>query len=50
MLVQNIFNTEKFLANTKEVILWAKENKLPVIFSKITPLPEKFESPIRKYF
>ena len=50
MLVHNIFNTEIFLANTKEVILSAKENNVQVIFSKITPLPEKFTSPVRKYF
>jgi nicotinamidase-related amidase len=48
-LVENIFNTETFLANTKNTILSAKEHNIPVIFSKITPLPEKFESPVRKY-
>ncbi len=50
MLVQNIFNTEAFLANTRSVIASAKAREVPVIFSKITPLPEKFESPVRKYF
>ena len=50
MLVQNIFNTEEFLGNTKKVISLAKEKNVPVIFSKITPLPERFESPVRKYF
>jgi nicotinamidase-related amidase len=50
MLVQNIFNKETFLANTKNVISSAKEHNVPVIFSKITPLPAKFESPVRKYF
>lgn len=47
-LVQGIFNTETFIANNKEVILAAKQCKVPVIFSKINPLPEKFESPVRK--
>ena len=50
MLVQNIFNPELFLATTKKVIASAREKGVPVIFSKITPLPEKFESPVRKYF
>ncbi len=49
MLVQNIFNTEIFLANAKKVVSSAREKGIPVIFSKITPLPEKFESPVRKY-
>jgi nicotinamidase-related amidase len=47
-LVQNIFNTEEFLANNKEVILSAKKTHVQVIFSKITPLPPRFESPVRK--
>jgi len=50
MLVQNIFNPDTFMTNTKRVISLAKELKIPVIFSKITPLPQKFESPTRKYF
>ncbi|HUX53174.1 MAG TPA: isochorismatase family cysteine hydrolase [Williamwhitmania sp.] len=50
MLVQNIFNTDAFLANTNSVITSAKAHEVPVIFSKITPLPEKFESPVRKHF
>lgn len=50
MLVQNIFDTESFMSNTKKIIASAKDKDVPVIFSKITPLPEKFESPVRKYF
>ncbi|MDR3652050.1 MAG: cysteine hydrolase [Paludibacter sp.] len=50
MLVQNIFNTDIFLAKTNEVISIAKANNVPVIFSRITPLPPQFESPVRKYF
>jgi nicotinamidase-related amidase len=49
MLVNNIFNTEVFLANTKKVVESAREKGVSVFFSKITPLPEKFESPVRKY-
>jgi len=47
-LVQNIFNTESFLAKNKKIISAARKSKIPVIFSKISPLPEKFESPVRK--
>ena len=50
MLVQNIFNTEEFLVHTNKVISLAKKNNVPVIFSKITPLPERFESSVRRYF
>src|SRR5208337_3805143 len=49
-LVQNIFNPETFLAKNKEVIGIARHHKIPVIFSKITPLPDRFESPVRKIF
>jgi nicotinamidase-related amidase len=49
-LVANIFNAESFLDKTKKVISSAKENDVQVIFSKITPLSGKFESPVRKYF
>ncbi len=49
MLVKNIFNTEIFLSNTKKVISSAREKGIPVFYSKITPLPDKFESPARKY-
>jgi nicotinamidase-related amidase len=49
MLINNIFNTETFLTNAKKVITSAREKGVPVIFSKITPLPEKFESPVRKF-
>jgi len=50
MLVQKIFNTELFLEKTNAVISAAKKNKVQVIFSKITMLPDKFTSPVRKYF
>ena len=49
-LVQSIYNTDEFLANTTKVVSAARESGVQVIFSKITPLPEKFESPVRKYF
>jgi len=50
LLVQTIFNTEVFLSNLKNFISLAKGNNVPVIFSKITPLQGKFESPDRRYF
>jgi nicotinamidase-related amidase len=49
-LVQNIFNTQSFLENNKNVIAAAKKHNVQVVFSKITPLPENFDSPVRKYF
>jgi nicotinamidase-related amidase len=49
MLVRNIFNTEQFLSNSKNIVSLARAKKIPVFFSKITPLPENFESPARKY-
>jgi len=49
MLVSNIFNQDEFLENLKKVISFAREKGIQIIFSKITPLPEKFESPVRKY-
>ena len=44
MLVNSIFNPETFMANTKSLISLARELKVPVIFSKITPLPENIFS------
>jgi nicotinamidase-related amidase len=38
------------LENNKNVISAAKQHNVQVVFSKITPLPENFESPVRKYF
>ena len=49
-LVHNIFNTQAFLECTKNVISSAKMHHVQVIFSKITPLPEGFESPVRNFF
>jgi len=50
MLVRRIFNVETFLPTTENVISQARKINIPVIFSKISPLPEKFESAVRKYF
>ncbi|MGC9150237.1 MAG: isochorismatase family cysteine hydrolase [Microbacter sp.] len=50
MLVDNIFNKESFLTNSRKVLTAAREKNTAVFFSKIDPLPERFESPVRKYF
>jgi nicotinamidase-related amidase len=49
MLVDAIFNREEFLSNVRKLAVAAREKNIPVIFTKITPLPERFESPARKY-
>ncbi len=43
-LVDNIFNKYEFLANLKPVISKAREKGVPVIYSKITPLPVQYNS------
>jgi nicotinamidase-related amidase len=48
-LVRNIFNTDLFLSNSKNVVSSAREKGIPLFFSKITPLPENFESSVRKF-
>jgi len=47
-LVERIFNKDEFLGNLKRLIEAAHQLKSPVFFSKITPLPERFESRARK--
>lgn len=49
-LVGSIFNKEEFLEANRKILAKARERGVAVFFSKITPLPEKFESPARKYF
>jgi nicotinamidase-related amidase len=49
MLVNNLYNKEDFLLNLEKLITVAREKKIPVFFTKITPLPTEFESPSRKY-
>lgn len=49
MLVDSIFNREEFLKNVKELARAAREKDIPVFSTKITPLPERFESPSRKH-
>ena len=48
-LVNRIFNQIEFLANLKAFIASARNSGLPLIYSKITPLPPQYESPFRTY-
>jgi nicotinamidase-related amidase len=43
-LVNNIFNKQEFLAGLKPLISRAREKGVPVIYSKITPLPAQYNS------
>ncbi|MEM0136155.1 MAG: isochorismatase family cysteine hydrolase [Thermoplasmatales archaeon] len=47
-LVSSIFNREEFLSNVPKIIHRSREINIPIFYSKITPLPERFESPLRK--
>jgi nicotinamidase-related amidase len=49
-VVNSIFNKEEFLEANRKILSKARERGISVFFSKITPLPERFESPARKYF
>jgi nicotinamidase-related amidase len=48
VLVSKIFNKEEFINNLRKLIRKAREVNIPIFYTKITPLPEKFESPVRK--
>ncbi len=43
MLVNSIFNKEEFLNNVNALISKARDAKIPIIYTKITPLPKKFQ-------
>ncbi|MGC8663357.1 MAG: isochorismatase family cysteine hydrolase [Thermoplasmata archaeon] len=49
-LVNAIFNKDEFLRNLKPIIEKARSKNIPVFYTKITPLPERFESQARKIF
>jgi nicotinamidase-related amidase len=44
-LVNSIFNKEEFLQKLKEIISEARQYNVPIVYTKITPLPERFQSP-----
>ncbi len=48
-LVNSVFNKESFVASLKKLISEARENSVPIVFTKITPLPFRFESGYRLY-
>jgi nicotinamidase-related amidase len=50
MLVDRIFNKEEFLGNLKRLIEAARKKRIPIFFTRITPLPERFEATPRKLF
>jgi nicotinamidase-related amidase len=43
-LVDHIFNKEEFLADLKALLAAARQRKIPVIYTKITPLPAGYQS------
>lgn len=47
MLVERIFNKQEFMQNLSGLIEAARKADVPVFFTKITPLPERFESKAR---
>ncbi|MEM0334675.1 MAG: cysteine hydrolase [Thermoplasmata archaeon] len=49
-LVNAIFNKETFLKNIQIILNNARSKNIPIFYTKITPLPEYFESPVRKLF
>ncbi len=48
-LVSSIFNKEEFLQNSKSLIKTARSNKIPIIYTRITPLPRDYESSWRTF-
>lgn len=44
MLVGRIFNKDEFMESVNALINAARKSDVPVFFTKITPLPERFES------
>ncbi len=47
LLVSRIFNREEFMKNLTGLIASARKVDVPIFFTKITPLPERFESAVR---
>ncbi len=48
-LVNGIFNKDNFIGSLKKLLSEARNHKVPVIYTKITPLPFEFESGYRLY-
>jgi len=49
MLVDNIFNKDEFLKNARTLSAAAREKNIPIFLTKITPLPERFQSAANRY-
>ncbi len=49
-LVNMIFNKEEFIEKLKILIEQSRYAKIPIFYTRITPLNERFESPVRKLF
>lgn len=49
LLVNGIFNKQEFLTNLKLLIEAARIKSIPIIYSKITPLPKDYESSFRTF-
>ncbi|MFB6490795.1 MAG: isochorismatase family cysteine hydrolase [Thermoproteus sp. AZ2] len=47
-LVNSIFNKDQFLTKLKELISGARKYGVPIVYTKITPYPEKFSPPFRR--
>ncbi len=48
-LVNMIFNKEEFTQNLKGLIKQARNSNIPIIYSKIFPVPKEYESSFRTY-
>ena len=49
LLVNGIFNKKEFLKDLKSLIEIARDKNVPIIYSKITPLPKDYESSFRTF-
>ncbi len=49
-LVNSIFNKDEFINKLKELIDAARKNNVPIVYTMITPFPERFQPIIRRSF
>ncbi len=49
MLVNNVFNKDEYLKNVLALAASARAKAIPVFLTKITPLPDRFQSAGRRY-
>ena len=48
MLVNRIFNKDEFVGKLKQLVEAAQNANVPIFFTKIAPLPDRFESAAKK--